>query len=84
VSAPPTVEARILELVRLGLKVHDIAALLGAHPKAVARAIPPPTLSAEKERTSTFFLPRRGEWTLRRGQIYFGDSTAKGSDFSRR
>lgn len=34
----PQIEARVHELVRHGLKVHDIAGLLGVHPRVVTRA----------------------------------------------
>jgi hypothetical protein len=31
----PAIESKVLELVRLGLKVHDIAGLLGVHPRVI-------------------------------------------------
>jgi hypothetical protein len=33
-SPRPAIEQQVLELVRLGLKVHDISGLLGVHPRA--------------------------------------------------
>jgi hypothetical protein len=34
----PPIEQQVLGLVRLGLKVHDIAGLLGVHPRVVVKA----------------------------------------------
>jgi hypothetical protein len=36
-AAGPISHAKVLELVRLGLKVHDISGLLGVHPRVVKR-----------------------------------------------
>jgi DNA-binding NarL/FixJ family response regulator len=36
----PAIHSQVLELVRQGLKVHDISALLGVHPRVVAKVTP--------------------------------------------
>jgi DNA-binding NarL/FixJ family response regulator len=39
ITPRPAIESRVLELVKLGLKVHDIAAMLNTHPRAIERMI---------------------------------------------
>ena len=57
-NPPDSIEARVRELVRLGLKPGDIAELLGAHPLAIENLLRTGAGSRFAETTSPH-CPRR-------------------------